>query len=284
MKTLYSLISVSIFCLLTITLRAQQPPATKLSDLPTVRLLTDNTVHFLSPQPIKYVDISSHLIKGDLPVENLLRIKLLGDSAEKPLAIQELGELGTLTIVGEDFISQFRLVKGDNFMASAPSLIELSPDNTRPIDNLDEQLPASSMREIGLNMIKKRESKALQKAKEYGITMQLNKIATFSDFIFLDISFLNTTNLAYHIDEFRLFIEDKKIIKANNFQSIEIFPVWKLKELEYVKNKQRNIYVIKKAVFPGSKVLRLSLSEKQISGRMLDLKVSYKDILQAESL
>lgn len=282
MKTFYSLISVSIFCLLTLTLRAQHTPVTKLSELPTLTLLTDNTVHFLSPQPIKYVDISSHRIKGDLPVENLLRIKLLRDSAETaPLVHQELG---TLTIVAEDFISQFRLINSNHPVPNAPSLIELSPDNTRPMDNPDAQLPVSSMREIALQMLKKKESKTVQRSKEYGIAMQLNRIGTFSDYIFLDISFFNSTNLAYHIDEFRLFIEDKKIIKANNFQSTEIIPVWKLKELKNFKNKQRNIYVIKKAVFPGNKVLKLSLSERQISGRMLELKVSYKDILQAESL
>lgn len=278
MKTLYSLVCL---CIIFPTLRAQQPPVTTLHELPQVDLLTDNTVHFLSPQPIKYVDISSNMVKGDLPVENLLRIKLLKDSSDMHLITPELG---TLTIVAEDFISQYRLVRSRDALSNVPSLIELALENIRPIDPLGENLSVSSMREIGLNMLKKRAPKAIQKTKEYGISMHLNKIGTFSDYIFLDISFFNATNLEYNVDEFRLFIEDRKIVKANNFQSIEITPVWKHKELNNIKNKQRNIYVIKKAIFPGNKILRLSLSEKQISGRILDLKVSYKDILNAESL
>ncbi|TCV06082.1 conjugative transposon TraN protein [Sphingobacterium alimentarium] len=282
MKTFYSLLSLSLLSLIALTLQAQHLTASNLNDLPTVTLLNENTVHFLSPQPIKYVDISSQRIKGDLPVENLLRIKLLLDSTETSPTYPK--ELGTLTIVAEDFISQYRLVHSKQAAPNIPSLIELSPDNTRSIDNWGEHLSVSSMREIGLNMLKKRKHKAIQKSKEHGIAMQLNKIGTFSDYIFLDISFSNSTNLVYNVDEFRLFIEDKKIIKANNFQSTELMPLWSLHEIKQIKNKQRNIYVIKKAVFPGNKTLRLTLSEKQISGRMIDLKVSYKDILSAESL
>lgn len=282
MKTFYPLLSLSLLSLIAPTLQAQHLTASKLHDLPTVTLLNENTVHFLSPQPIKYVDISSQRIKGDLPVENLLRIKLLMDSSETSQTLPR--ELGTLTIVAEDFISQYRLVHSKQTPSNIPSLIEISPENTRSIDNWGEHLSMSSMREIALNMLKKRERKAIQKSKEHGIAMQLNNIGTFSDYIFLDISFFNSTNLVYNVDELRLFIEDKKIIKANNFQSTELTLLWTLHELKHIKNKQRNIYVIKKAVFPGNKTLRITLTEKQISGRMIDLKVSYKDILSAESL
>src|SRR5690606_7167304 len=108
MKTFYSLLSLTLLTLIALTLQPQHLTASNLNDLPTVTLLNENTVHFLSPQPIKYVDISSQRIKGDLPVENLLRIKLLLDSSETSPTYPK--ELGTLTIVAEDFISQYRLV------------------------------------------------------------------------------------------------------------------------------------------------------------------------------
>jgi len=46
----------------------------------------------------------------------------------------------------------------------------------------------------------------------------------------------------------------------------------------------RNIIVFKKLSFPGNKVLNIELNEKQISGRVITLSVSYKDVLDADVL
>jgi len=42
--------------------------------------------------------------------------------------------------------------------------------------------------------------------------------------------------------------------------------------------------VFRKISFPGNKVLLAELSEKQVSGRILTLKISYQDILDADTL
>jgi hypothetical protein len=58
--------------------------------------------------------------------------------------------------------------------------------------------------------------------------MELNNVYVMSDYIFLDITFENESNLGYNIDGIKFSIEDKKIYKATNNQSIEIEPVFKL--------------------------------------------------------
>lgn len=270
-----------LFILLSSNLNfAQQKSFIEIEQLPTIELLNDNSIHFVSPQPIKYVDISTSLVKGDIPVDNILRIKLHQDSTNN-LVIPS--ELGTLTIVAEDFIAQYRLRYSELFSQQAPALIEISNQQQRTFPIQQDNLSRNNMQNIALHMLSQRNPKPIARNKDYGITLELNQIYAVADYIFLDISIRNDTKLSYDVDEFRFFIEDKKIIKASNFQSIELNPVWKFRDLPKIKNKQRNIYVIKKAIFPGGKIMRLSLTEKQISGRMLDLFVEYKDILGAQS-
>lgn len=255
--------------------------ATQMQELPTVFVYPDNSVHFLSPQPIKYVDISTHKIHGDLPVENMLRIKFQKDSAQTTLDQQELG---TLTIVAEDFVSQYRLCYTPIYRQDIPALIEISTSQTRPLNISHDLLSQANKKEIALNILSKKANKPIEQAKDFGITLAVNQIYTLGDHMFLDISFTNSTNLSYDIDEFRFFLEDKKVIKASNFQSVEVKPIWKFKELNTFKSKQRNIYVIKKVIFPSNKVLKLSLTEKQLSGRIVNVNINYDDVLQAPSI
>lgn len=254
---------------------------TQMQELPIIYLYDDNSVHFLSPQPIKYVDISSELVHGDLPLENMLRIKFQNDSlAHGPLS----PELGTLTIVAEDFVSQYRLCYLDTFQANLPALIELDPNNSQPLEINNDLLTEVNKREISMHIFSKKKSRPITKKKDFGITISVNEIYAVGDYLFLDISFSNDTKLSYDIDEFRFFVEDKKVLKATNFQSIEISPIWRFKELSTIKSRQRNIYVIKKVIFPNSKVLKISLTEKQISGRMLNLNIGFDDISNAKAL
>ena len=270
-----------LIALLVPTSLLAQNGATQMNELPKVYIYPDNTLHFLSPQPIKYVDISSHKIQGDLPVENMLRIKFKKDSIDNKFDQQELG---SITIVAEDFITQYRLCYTPIYKQDITSLIEISPQQTRPLNNTNDQLSHVSKKEIALNLLSKKVKKPIEHEKDFGITLAVNQIYTLGDHIFLDISFTNSTNLSYDIDEFRFFLEDKKIVKASNFQSLEIKPLWMFNELKSFKSKQRNIYVIKKVIFPSNKVLKLSLTEKQPSGRLINVNINYHDILQAPSI
>ena len=45
----------------------------------------------------------------------------------------------------------------------------------------------------------------------------------------------------------------------------------------------RNIYVLEKLTFPDEKVLTFTMSEEPISGRTIELKVDYSDVLNADA-
>lgn len=48
------------------------------------------------------------------------------------------------------------------------------------------------------------------------------------------------------------------------------------------KKDYRNVLVLPKLTFPEEKILRLEISENQISGRVITLTIEYKDILNAD--
>lgn len=260
-------------------LSAQVTAAIQVNDLPSILISRDVSLHIISPEPIRYVDISTHTIAGDFPVDNVLRLKVLPDSSTR--LNNFTGNTPVVTIVGESFIAQYRLVYLPGTAVS--SQVNILPEHTRPLDAAAISLTSPELKVHALSMLKNRSSHRIRKAHEYGISVALNQVYTIGDQVFLDITYRNETNLAYDIDEMRFKIEDKKINKATNVQSIEIKPVWQLYPLTGFKKTYRNIYVLKKVTFPENKILNIELTEKQISGRAITLQIKYKDILKADT-
>lgn len=252
-------------------------------DLPSILISRNVSLHFISPQPINYVDISTHSLIGDLPIKNVLRLKIVQDSIPPLNNVDQ--NLGIVTIVGENFIAQYNLSYANGMLEETlPVMVNILPEHTRPLDVPGTSLTSREMESFALHVLTKPTGKALRSTTDYGLRTTLNHVYTAGDYIFLDISYYNKTNLSYEIDEQRFKIEDKKIVKATNVQSIEIKPLWQLYPNTSFKKHYRNIYVLKKTTFPGNKVLNIELTEKQISDRTVTLKVKYIDLLKADSL
>ena len=282
MKKKHHFLILFLLCCIGYSAHSQQATETRLGTLPELSLHQGHTLHILSPEPIQYVDIASHHVSGDLPLDNVLRIKLHEDSTETGHLDHELG---TVTIVGDNFVAQYRLT-APLWMndTSIPAMLEIKPEHTRPLEISEIGLSRSQMKNLALGLLTKGVHHPVRSTQENGVGIVLNGISTLGDYIFLDISFTNTSNVSYNVDELRFFIEDKKITKATNVQTIEIKPLWQYQPLTEFKKRHRNVFVLKKATFPGSKVLRVTLTEKQISGRTVNLKIKYGDILKADTL
>ncbi|SHM92597.1 conjugative transposon protein TraN [Mucilaginibacter sp. OK098] len=241
--------------------------------LPVVYLPENLTVHFISPEPVQYVDISDKNLIGDLPLKNVLRIKLK-DSLKSFTG-------SVITIAGEKFIAQYQLLPGS---LGVPTEINILPADTRPLDISGIGLSQNQLKLLCLKLYTASSEKKLDKVKAFGLKGQVNHIATLGDYIFLDIAFKNKTNLRYDIEDFRFKIDDKKVTKASNIQSVEISPVFVLSGVPSFSKYYRNVFVFKKMSFPGNKVLHTELSEKQISGRVVTLTINYKDLLEADTI
>lgn len=246
------------------------------SKLPIVYLPANVSLHFISPEPIQYVDISVKNVLGDLPLKNILRIRLK-DSVSDADAV--------VTIAGEKFIAQYHVISaGPITMRDAVTDIEIKPADTRPLDIAAIGLSQPQLKALSLNLFCRRPGKAVEKAKAFGLKAGLYHIYSAGDYLFLDMGYRNDTRLNYAIDEFRFKVDDKKITKATNVQSVEIKPEFILFNQPLFQKTYRNIIVLRKMTFPGDKVLHIELNEKQISGRVITLTISYKDVLQADTI
>jgi len=130
---------------------------------------------------------------------------------------------------------------------------------------------------------KKTEKNPIRKEKNLKLNVQLNNVYVISDYIFLDMTFKNNSNLSYNIEDLKFSLEDKKIHKATNNQSIEMIPLFQLNQNKHFRKNFRNIYVFKKFTYPNSKVMMIRLIEEQLSGRTIEMKVNYSDILKADT-
>jgi conjugative transposon TraN protein len=231
------------------------------------------TLHILSPEPIRYVDIAGQSLEGDLPLNNVLRLKLK-DSVTRFSA-------GLITIAGEKFIVQYLIVPGD---INSPAQVNIDPSETWPLDISGVGLSRNQLKRIALEIISRKPSGQVEKVKSFHMKGQVNQVYAFDDYIFLDVSYRNKTNLSYHIEDIRFSLDDKKVTKASNVQSFDLKPVFVLLEVPAFAKSYRNVFVLRKLAFPGNKVLRIELGERQPSGRMITLKLSYQDILKADPL
>jgi conjugative transposon TraN protein len=262
-----------------------------ISDLPEIEITEGINLHIISPEPIQYVDLSTQKLTGDLPTTNIARIKIT-DSPEsnetekikKQTTFISGQNIGVITVVGQSFIAQYKVIYRNSENLNTVTNIHIQPENMQPIEFNKMVFSNLELRKFAMDIIqKKSEEHPIREEKNLKLNVQLNNVYVMSDYIFLDMTFKNNSNLSYDIEDLKFSIEDKKIYKATNNQSIEMTPIFQLNPQKHFRKNFRNIYVFKKFTFPNSKVMMIRLIEEQLSGRTIEMKVNYSDILKADT-
>ena len=262
-----------------------------ISDLPEIEITEGINLHIISPEPIQYVDLSTQKLTGDLPATNIARIKIT-DSPEsnetekikKQTTFTSGQNIGVITVVGQSFIAQYKAIYRNSENLNTVTNIHIQPEHMQPIEFNKMVFSNLELRKFAMDIIqKKSEKNPIREEKNLKLNVQLNNAYVMSDYIFLDMTFKNNSNLSYDIEDLKFSIEDKKIYKATNNQSIEMIPVFQLNPQKHFRKNFRNIYVFKKFTFPNSKVMMIRLIEEQLSGRTIEMKVNYSDILKADT-
>ena len=287
MKTiLYSLLVLTANVLTAQTATKEQMS----SDLPELPMTKGINLHIISPEPIQYVDLSTEKLTGDLPASTIGRIKIADDPVQESDNTQSpasffIGEnIGIITVVGQSFMAQYKAVYRNSKDRNTVTNIHIQPEDMQPIEFDKMTFSNPELRKFARNIIQNTsDKKPVREQKNVKLNMQLNNVYVISDYIFLDMTFKNNSNLSYEMEVLKFSIEDKKIHKATNNQSIEMTPIFRLNHQKHFRKNFRNIYVFKKFTYPNSKVLMIRLIEEQLSGRTIEMKVNYSDILKADT-
>ncbi len=257
----------------TIILASLTATAQKVEDRNNLKVIYINeavSTHFVSPEKISYVDISINDILGDMPLPNAVRVKPIKKNSS-----------GVITITSERFLVQYLLVYTDD-LSKVVTKYNIPYSDVSSYLNSESSMTKSQLYDYSYNMLISPNRYYNISNKKFRMKIILNNIYTMDKYFFIDVSLLNETNIPYHIEDIRFKIEDKKLTKATNFQSIEVLPIMSAIKRKQFKKDYRNVFVFEKFTFPEEKVFVIEFSEKQISGRLIRLEVEYNDILHAD--
>ena len=240
------------------------------------------TTHIVMPENIKMVDISTTKIAGNQCTDNVVRIKPSCGSDSIPEAGYRDNELlGTLPLIGERHIAQYDILYTQSPQMAA-SIFEVPYSHTQSYINPEVTMPMSEMARYAWAVYGSGRKYNQIVSRAHGMKAVVNNIYAVGDYFFIDYSLQNRAKIAYDIEELRVKLADKKETKATNSQTIELSPVFSLNHVRKFKKSYRNVLVLPKLTFPDEKVLRLEISENQISGRVITLTIEYEDILHAD--
>jgi conjugative transposon TraN protein len=242
----------------------------------TMNIPMNTTTHIISPEPILYVDISNALVQGEISEKNICRIK--------PDSSLNINEPVIITIVTESFIQVYRFFFRKDFDFSNVYVISIDPSTATPLNNYNKLGQQDFFKLASVAFTKKRKIYNLQ-SQNLNAGLTVNNIFIVGDFLFFDLTANNKIRLPYNIDELRFKIKDKYSVNASVSQDVELKPLYQFyPDNHSFKHHWRNIYVFKKFTFPGQKVFHIEMTEKQISGRKVDLSIDYNQVLQSENL
>jgi conjugative transposon TraN protein len=249
----------------------------------TATIPANATIHFVSPEPIEYVDISSADIQGDLPEKNIFRLR---PDAGKIHA----GDKFMVTIVTQAYISVYKLtvadpLSNDSSLKNGAYVISVNPNDAVQV-NQSDVLNNQQCFDLAIMAMKKKRSIFNIDTKGYGMKMYVTNIYSIGNYIMIKLEAKNRTRLQFDIDQIRFKIIDKHQVKATISQDIELKPVYSLyqSEGEIITNKFSNFFIFKKFTYPTQKLLEIEMTEKQYSGRRIALRIDYNQILNSNQL
>ena len=242
---------------------------------------SDVTTHIVMPENIKMVDLSTAKIIGNQCADNIVRVKPFMESDSLPSGYREGELMGTLTLIGERHLAQYEVVY-TSVPSHAASIHRVPYSGMDSYINPEVSMPQSEMARYAWAVYGSGRRYNQVVSKAHGMKAIVNNIYSVDDYFFIDYSLQNRTKIPYNIAEVRVKLTDKKEVKATNSQTVELTPAYSLNLARKFKKNYRNVLVLDKLTFPDEKVLRIEISENQISGRVITLTIEYDDILNAD--
>ena len=236
------------------------------------------TTVITASEPVRFVDISTDKVVGDQPINNTIRLK-----PKEGADVHADGDvLAIVTIVTERYRTQYALIYTTRLQEAVTDK-QILPEEKIAYNNPSVSMSTEEMTKYARTIWNSTARIRNVSTKQHRMTMRLNNIYSVGEFFFIDFSVENRTNIRFDIDQLRVKLNDKKTSKATTVQTIELKPELVLDPTQSFRYGYRNVIVLKKMTFPNDKILTIELSEKQISGRTINLSIEYEDVLSADS-
>jgi conjugative transposon TraN protein len=240
------------------------------------------TTHIISPEPILYVDISTPDVEGDIQEKNIVRIKPSANFTEN--------QNFTITVVTRVFVAVYKLIgvnPAKSFKDSNPVTYVITVDPTQAVQlNQGNSLSQQQCYALSMQALSKKRKIRNIKSNAYDLSFRVNNIYIVGDYLLFDIGARNKSKLQFDLDQVRFKIKDKFTINATVSQDLELQPMFQFysNENSVITDSWRNIYIFKKFTYPTQKIFSIEFTEQQISGRKVELKIGYHQVLKSRFL
>ncbi len=244
----------------------------------------NKTTNLVFPLSIKSVDRGSQdiIVEKAVGVENILRVKA---------DVKTFEETNLSVITNDGKLYSFLVNYNNN-----PSYLNVSITNVAPVN-----ITVSVQKEVGpiprelMNeqSLKTYSQKAIsQKSNIHWVydeasrmSLALTGFYVKDNTMFCRLRIGNDSRINCDIDQFRLYIRDKKQSKRTATQEIEILPLYTLGDTSCVKGKSKQTLVIAvpKFTIPDGKYMVIEIMEHN-GGRHLALRVKNRHVVKAKGL
>lgn len=246
----------------------------KAQKLKTIYLNKEISTHFLSRIHIDKIDVSHKNVVGTLQNKKIFALKPKDDSEM---------DLGIVSVIGKDYFIQYRL-KYTYDIDKSDKQIRLDNNSQNYFLHPNFEMTNADMFNYSKKIEKLVPSYNNTSSRENKIVIKLNNIIVKDRHIFVDFSIKNSSNLLYDVSDIKFMIDDKKVKKNTNIQRQLIKEKYSYNQENSFRKNYRNVVCFEKMTFPDNKVFIIELSEKQITGRVARLTITYLDILNADTL
>jgi conjugative transposon TraN protein len=227
-------------------------------------------------------------VEGDLPEKNIFRLKPTVSSEKAGNIVNN--ENFTVTIVTQTFIAVYKLSfvqqeKENDTSASTAFVLLIDPTKAIQLNNFGKVTDGDFERLAIRAMSNKRRIYKVEGCQS-GMGFWLNNVYVIGDLMLFDMGAQNHTNLQYDLNGLNFKLADRYAVNATVSQEIEIKPLYSYTDdaNTVIERKWRNFYILKKFTFPAQKVLKIQMTENQVSGRPITISIGYDKILSSRSL
>ncbi len=263
--------NLKIFFIALLLFKITVSVAQETGKLPIIKVNKDVTTNLVAPGKIINVDFSSMNYDFEINSDRIVSCKPLIDSVNS-----------IVTIITDKYIVQY-LLQYDFDISEVTTLYNIPYKDVNSFISDENLMSEEDMYSYANKMLASKNKYYDVSTKKDLMTIRLNNIYTVDNYFFIDVAMFNKSNIKYDIENISFRIEDKKQVKATNFQSIDITPLMEINHDRSFKKNYRNIFCFEKFTFPSEKVFVIEFQEKQVSGRVITLRIEYIDVLKADT-